>query len=216
MEPIRLVRIKNPWANSQEWNGPFNDNDVQAWTKEVKASFNEKNMLDGYTENERYIHRWNVEDGIFAMKIEDFVEMFNAVIVVRDFPDTCFGVKFEDEWAPSHGFPHPKNMNWLQNKQYVFTYENPLAKEIKVSMTLTQNDPRFVPILHPPYKEHRVHMGFIVMKMTKIEDKVKYYDASKKIIIVKPANARTVTANFTLLQGGKYCIMPLTKYSNDT
>ena len=28
----RLVRLKNPWANSQEWNGPFNDNDSAAWT----------------------------------------------------------------------------------------------------------------------------------------------------------------------------------------
>ena len=113
-------------------------------------------MLDGYSDNERYLHRWNAEDGIFVMKIEDFIEMFNAVIVVRDFPDNCFGVKFEDEWGPSFGFPHPKNPNWLNNKQYIFTFENPLLKEIKVTAVLSQSDPRFISSLHPPYKEHRV------------------------------------------------------------
>jgi hypothetical protein len=73
MDPLQLVRIKNPWANSQEWNGPFNDSDVSSWTRDIKAAFNERNMLDGYSENERYIHRWNVEDGIFVMTIDDFV-----------------------------------------------------------------------------------------------------------------------------------------------
>jgi Calpain family cysteine protease len=82
-----LVRIKNPWANAQEWSGQFNDNDASSWTRDIKQQFNEKNMLDGYSDNERYIHRWNVEDGIFVMKIEDFIEMFNALIVVRDYPD---------------------------------------------------------------------------------------------------------------------------------
>ncbi len=67
------------------------------------------NMLDGYTDNERYIHRWNAEDGIFVMRIEDFVEMFNTIVVTRDFPESSFGVKYEDEWSPSYGFPHPKN-----------------------------------------------------------------------------------------------------------
>jgi hypothetical protein len=172
------------------------------------------NMLDGYTDNERYIHRWNVSDGIFVMTIDDFVEMFNTLIVVRDFPDNCFGVKFVDEWSPSYGFPHPKNVSWLNNKQYVFTFENPLVKEIKVTAVLSQNDPRLISTLHPPYKEQRVQIGFIVLKMTKIEDKVKYYDASKKVFIKKATSHRSISASFTLTQG-KYCIIPVTKYQND-
>ena len=111
------------------------------------------NMLDGYTDNERYIHRWNVEDGIFVMRIEDFVEMFNMMVIGRDFPDSIFGLKFDDEWAPSHGFPHPKNTNWLNNKQYIFTFENPLVQEVKVTAILQQSDPRFISTLRPPYKD---------------------------------------------------------------
>ena len=42
---------------------------------------------------------------------------------------------------------------WLNNKQFIFTFENPLVKEIKVTAVLTQHDPRFVTSLHPPYKE---------------------------------------------------------------
>lgn len=147
-------------------------------------------MLDGYTDNDRYIHRWNVEDGIFVMKLDDFVEMFNTVIIGRDFPDNYFGLKFEDEWAPSFGFPHPKNSNWLNNKQYIFTYDNPMVKEIKVTIVLQQDDPRFISLLHPPYKDHRVQIGLMVIKMSKIEDKLKYYDASKKVLIKKPTPSR--------------------------
>ena len=32
----RLVRLKNPWANSQEWNGAFSDSDSSVWTSEFK------------------------------------------------------------------------------------------------------------------------------------------------------------------------------------
>jgi hypothetical protein len=50
------------------------------------------------------------------MKLEDFITHFNTLVVCRDFPETNFGVKFEGEWSPSQGFPHPKNVNWLSNK----------------------------------------------------------------------------------------------------
>ncbi len=40
-------------------------------------------------------------------------------------------------------------------------------------------------MLHPPYKNHRVSIGLIVLKMGKIEDKVKYYEANKKVLIKK-------------------------------
>lgn len=197
-EVHKLVRLKNPWANSPEWNGPFSDSDAGSWTADVKAKFNNMNMLDGYSDNERFIHTWNVEDGIFVMKIDDFAGLFNTVVATRDFPDTSFGVRFEGEWAPSYGFPHPKNANWLNNKQYIFTFENPLVKEIKVTAILTQYDPRFVTTLHPPYKEHRVQIGLIVLRMGKIEDRVKYYDVTKKVLIKKAVNSRTMTTTFSL------------------
>ena len=70
------------------------------------------------------------------MRIEDFMEMFNTIVVGRDFPDNYFGVKFEDECAPSYGFPHPKNANWLNNKQFIFTFDNPMVKDVQVDVYL--------------------------------------------------------------------------------
>ena len=96
----------------------------------------------------------------------------------------------------------------------MLTFQNPLVKEIKVTAILTQNDPRLNSVLHPPYKDQRVQIGLIVLRMNKIEDKVKFYDATKKVLIRKPSSQRTITATFTLTQG-KYCIIPLTKYTND-
>ncbi len=69
-------------------------------------------------------------------------------------------------------------------------------REVKVTCILQQNDPRFVSLLHPPYKNHRVSMGLIVLKMGKIEDKVKYYDVSKKVVIKKATNARSIDCTF--------------------
>ncbi|CDW89694.1 cysteine protease family c02 [Stylonychia lemnae] len=209
----KLVRLKNPWANSQEWNGAFSDVDP-VWNQDLKSKFNNMNVLDGYSDNERYIHRWNVEDGIFVIKLDDFVEMFNCIIIGRDYPDSYFGVKFEDEWAPSFGFPHPKNPDWLRNKQFIFTFDNPLVKEVRVTAIIQQNDPRFITQLHPPFKDHRVNIGLIVLKMNKIEDRVKFYDTNKKVLIKKTQPSRSVECSFTITQG-KYCIIPLTKYSND-
>lgn len=89
------MRLKCPWAGAVEWTGAFSDNDT-VWTNEFKKKFNSMNQLDGYSDNDRYLHRWNVEDGIFVMKIEDFLDTFNNLVVCRDFPDNFYGIKFED------------------------------------------------------------------------------------------------------------------------
>ena len=158
----------------------------------MKKKFNQLDQLDGYTDNERYIHRWNINDGIFCIKIEDFVEMFNMVIVSRDFPNTYFGIQYDHQWAPSFGFPHPKNSNWINNKQFIFSLDNPTVKDFKVNIILQQDDPRFIASLHPPFKQNRVQMGLIVLKMSKIEDSVKFYEANKKVYIKKPTPYRTI------------------------
>jgi len=77
-----------------------------------------------------------VQDGIFIMRLEDFIEMFNLIEVGRDFPDNYFGLRFDDEWAPSFGFPHPKNSNWLNNKQYIWTFDNSMVKDANVTVVL--------------------------------------------------------------------------------
>lgn len=64
----RLVQIRNPWGKF-EWTGDFSDNSP-LWTNEDRQRFNVVNK----------------NDGIFWMRIEDFVRYFNGVGIVKTIP----------------------------------------------------------------------------------------------------------------------------------
>lgn len=59
----KLVQLRNPWGTEQ-YTGPWNDNDTVNMTPEVKAAL-------GYT---------SANDGIFFMRIEDFKPFVNSVV----------------------------------------------------------------------------------------------------------------------------------------
>jgi hypothetical protein len=63
------------------------------WTPDVKAQFNSQNQREeGDVISDRFIHKWYADDGIFAMRIEDFLTYFSQLTVCRDFPTHCYGV----------------------------------------------------------------------------------------------------------------------------
>ena len=45
--------------------------------------------------NPRFMHGWYHADGIFAMRIEDFLEHFTQITVCRDFTEQFFGVEYD-------------------------------------------------------------------------------------------------------------------------
>ena len=48
----QLVRLKDPWAGSQEWKGACSDYDTNYWSEKMKAAFNTRNKLDKEGEEE--------------------------------------------------------------------------------------------------------------------------------------------------------------------
>lgn len=60
-ETVRVVRVQNPWKDATEWNGDFNDDDP-VWTPKMKSYFE---TLSSNKTNNRYVHRWFSNDGIF-------------------------------------------------------------------------------------------------------------------------------------------------------
>lgn len=48
--------------------------------------------------NKRYTHTWYLDDGIFAMRVEDFMDMFTQLVIVRDFPQSNFGIEYNPTW----------------------------------------------------------------------------------------------------------------------
>jgi hypothetical protein len=115
-ESVKLVRLQNAWEDAAEWNGDYSDEDP-IWTPKLKSYFK---SLSSNKDNPRYVHEWFSDDGIFCMRIEDFISYFNTIYVVRDFPDNYEGVKYSNKWDPSFGYPHKKNVEWIKNRQYVF------------------------------------------------------------------------------------------------
>ena len=45
--------------------------------------------------NSRFMHAWYEDDGIFCIKVEDFLKYFTQIVVVRDFAEQTFGVEYE-------------------------------------------------------------------------------------------------------------------------
>ncbi|CAG0912632.1 unnamed protein product [Notodromas monacha] len=75
VEPFRLLRIRNPWASSMEWNGDWSDTDQERWSKvsdEVRARIGYKSVND---------------DGEFWMAFEDFRREFSTFSICTLGPD---------------------------------------------------------------------------------------------------------------------------------
>lgn len=77
-----------------------------------------------------------MDDGIFAMRVEDFMEMFTQIVVCRDFPSNNFGVEYNPAWKVQKGFAAQINKKILQDtRQFVFTQES--ARPVQVTALLT-------------------------------------------------------------------------------
>lgn len=79
-ERLRLVKIRNPWGY-EEWKGDYSDYDEVNWTEEKSKFF-------GFERNNK--------DGIFFMKIEDHVKLFN---------NSCFCRMFYNPFVFNYNIP---------------------------------------------------------------------------------------------------------------
>lgn len=170
---VNLIRIQNPWNEAQEWRGKCCDLDEAFWTPEVKAQFNSHDILvtaggkAGDTKtlsSSRYSHQWYQDDGIFVMRVEEFVQYFNQLVVCRPFPENHFGVEFGVNWKPVPTFLPKKSV--MNDRQFVFTLES-VSQAVKVTAVLTQDDPRLNQELASEFKQHRAEIGLCVMNMGK-------------------------------------------------
>ena len=97
-----MIRLKDPWAGSQEWKGGCSDYDTSFWTEAIKSAFNTRNKLDQDDDEEvepessqRFVHSWNnTNDGVFAMRLSDFMKHFNHLTICRKTDDTWLEAKY--------------------------------------------------------------------------------------------------------------------------
>ena len=60
---VKLFRIRNPWGNSKEWNGPWSDS-----SEELKALSEDEKTKHGIVKE---------HDGEFFMSVQDFQKRFD-------------------------------------------------------------------------------------------------------------------------------------------
>jgi hypothetical protein len=146
----------------------------------------------------RFAHAWFKNDGIFFMRVEDFLTYFNQLVVCRPFPENHFGIEFSAVWRPTESFLPKKSL--MNDRQYVLTYDN-VQQPVKVTAILTQDDPRLNQDLASEYKNHRTEMGLLIMNMGKgtvvqKNQRVTAYDANRQIALQLPRPVRTTVVQF--------------------
>ncbi|GLG94839.1 Calpain-C, partial [Gryllus bimaculatus] len=137
-EELRLVRVRNPWGTSVEWNGAWKDGD-ERWNKLSKQI---KDAMEYKDE----------DDGEFWMDIKDFIANFSEVCCATERPTEAMNMKMigqvtghwsEDEESGGH----PDEMEkFAKNPQFLMVAlggispeeEEKLQKEKKKPMKKTE------------------------------------------------------------------------------
>ena len=103
-KPIRLLRIRNPWGNS-EWNG--------AWGADSEELDKYKGPLDKYIESLPPDERFDLDadDGTFFMEYSEWKDIFSTLFLNVDFPDEWTGVRFKSEWNKGNSGGLPNKMS---------------------------------------------------------------------------------------------------------
>lgn len=219
----QLVRIKDPWAGSLEWKGACSDYDRDFWTKDVKASFNAKNALDedatvDQNLNQRFVHEWNnTNDGVFVMKLTDFMKFYNNLTFCRQLPAEFVEFKYLQSVEKSQGAFNIKNQEWLENNQFIYLFDNPTVKTCRVMVQMEQEDVRMTKAdkHNPPFNSVRTKIGFVIIEMSKQQDSLTHFEAKRLIKLVKPQPIR-ICSTFFEASNLKYCIIPFTEKRGET
>ncbi|XP_076337345.1 calpain-A-like isoform X2 [Tachypleus tridentatus] len=121
-EDALLVRIRNPWGNSIEWTGKWNDKDI-SWKKVDKAT---KDRLE-----------WRQRgDGEFWMSYDDFLKEFEEVSIctlgpdfdgdgIADKPGQVKAILGEWEEGKTAGGSRNDLSKFVLNPQYLLCIEKP-------------------------------------------------------------------------------------------
>lgn len=131
------------------------------------------------------------------MRLSDFMANFNLLTVCRPLDLSWYEVVYQESFFPSKGALSAKSQEWLQNKQYVFTLNNPDVNSIRVNVTLEQTDMRMTDTNESPsYSGKRIKIGLVIIEMSKAQDEITHFEAKKLIKSIKPQGVRHITASF--------------------
>lgn len=108
-KPLRLLRLRNPWGNS-EWLGAWGEGspEIEKYESVIKK------YIQTLMPDEQF--DLGADDGTFLMHYSDWKENFSTLFLNLDFPEDWTGVRFKSAWTPSNsgGLPNKYTPDLLQ------------------------------------------------------------------------------------------------------
>ena len=116
------------------------------------------------------------------MLIEDFAKYMNHLTICRPIDKTWTQLVYHQSFAPSYGPVTIKNLDGLLNNQFIFSFNNPLVKKIRVNVKLEQTDVRLADgNVVPPITPNRIKLGLLIIEMSNSLDEL--FDFDPKMIV---------------------------------
>jgi hypothetical protein len=128
---LRLLRLRNPWGNS-EWNG--------AWSEGSAEMRKYEKVILRYIKTLPPDEQFNLDDddGMFLMHYDDWKDNMSTLFLNCDFPEDWTGVRFHSKWTKSNSGGLP-NVNQQDVKERYATNPQFLIRPVndcKVMMSL--------------------------------------------------------------------------------
>jgi calpain len=201
---IRLIRVRNPWGNSAEWNGSWSDNS-ESW-----------NLVPKEVSDKLRVKRY---DGEFWMEVEDFKKCFTFLDICHLNPSTfCYENEdsnwyvsmFESSWIPNvtAGGGYKYQETFANNPQYLVTVKGNNTPCTLV-IGLMQKNRRLIGGNDLPLE---INIFKVETDPGHLLDK-DFFKSREPVLHNTEVGVRQLTIR-ALLPPGRYCIIPSTGFPN--
>ena len=208
--PLRLMRLRNPWGNSEwlgEWSG--DSEEMQKYRKTLEA------YIQTLAPDEQF--DLDADDGTFIMHFRQWRDNFSTLFINNDFPEDWTGVRFKSAWTPaaSGGLPASYTKEALEryakNPQFLVRP----VKDCEVMFSMTQTGGR-LPVSKYQYSKYPFAdtMHYACVAVFRLPYGATYLTAFDKnaITYLSPIKRERENPGRCQLKGGEtYVIVPSTE-----
>ena len=197
---IRLLRLRNPWGNS-EWLGAWSGEspEMKKYGEIIKATYINKLPPD-----EQF--SLDADDGTFLMNYDDWKDNFSTLFLNLDFPEDWTGVRFKSKWTKSNsgGLPAAYQKEQLEkfakNPQF---YIKP-AYDMEVMISLTQTGGR-LPVdgqySEYPFAEQLNYAAVSIFQLNRGETTLDRFDKNR-LVFMSPIKRERENSGRCKLEAG--------------
>jgi len=208
-EMHKLLRLRNPWGNS-EWKGAWSGD-----SEEVKIY---RPQLEAYVHSLPPDEQFDLDadDGTFFIPYEDWKDNFSTLFLNLDFPDEWTGLRFVSAWTKSNSGGLPTSYEkahleeFAKNPQFVI---RPAANaELMFSVTQAGGRlPQDGQYYTYPFPETLHYAAVGVFKLAPGETHLSCFDKDRLVYMSPIKREKEISGRCKLEAGESYVIVPSTE-----